>query len=98
MQGDAKSLIMIILADSWKVTPLVMLILLAGLKSIDQGLYEAARIDGASRWQLFFGITLPLLLPSITTAVIIRAIDAFRIFDMVLILMGENFKVLGTYA
>ncbi len=98
MSGGTKSLIMITLADSWKVTPLVMLILLAGLASIDRSLYEAARIDGASRFTTFRRITLPLLMPYITMAIIIRGIDAFKIFALPLILMGENCKVIGTYA
>jgi trehalose transport system permease protein len=89
---------MIIAADSWKVTPLVMLILLAGLESIDRNLYKAARVDGAGGFYCFRRITLPLLLPSITAAVIIRGIDAFRIFALPLILMGQNLKVIGTYA
>ena len=96
--GGIKSLAMIILADCWKVTPIVMLILLAGLESIDRDLYKAARIDGASSFYIFKRITLPLLLPSITVAVIIRGIDAFRIFALPLILMGQNLKVIGTYA
>lgn len=98
MGGGFKSLVMVTLADSWKVTPLVMLILLAGLKSIDQDLYSAAAVDGASGFYIFRRITLPLLMPHITAAVIIRGIDAFRIFALPLILMGQNFKVVGTYA
>jgi len=98
MSGGAKSLIMVALADCWKVTPLVMLILLAGLESIDKSLYKAARIDGAGSFYIFRRITLPLLMPAITAAVIIRGIDAFRIFALPLILMGQNLKVLGTYA
>jgi trehalose transport system permease protein len=98
LTGDFKSLLTVIAADSWKVTPLVMLILLAGLQSIDRQLFKAARIDGASPWYIFRRITLPLLMPAITTAVIIRGIDAFRIFSLVLVLMGENLKVIGTYA
>lgn len=98
LDGGYKSLFAVIAADSWKVTPLVMLILLAGLQSIDRQLYKAARIDGARSSYIFRRITLPLLLPSITTAVIIRGIDAFRIFSLALVLMGENLKVIGTYA
>ncbi len=98
MAGGIRSLIMITLADCWKVTPIVMLILLAGLEAIDQDLYRAARIDGASGLYIFRRITLPLLLPFITAAVIIRGIDAFRIFALPLILMGQNLKVIGTYA
>ncbi len=98
MAGGLKSLLMITLADCWKVTPIVMMILLAGLQSIDQDLYRAARIDGASGFYIFRRITFPLLLPFITMAIIIRGIDAFRIFALPLILMGQNLKVIGTYA
>ena len=98
LSGDARSLFAVMMADCWKVTPLVMLILLAGLQGIDGDLYEAAGMDGARSGQMFRYITLPLLMPSITTAVIIRGIDAFRIFSLALILTGENLKVIGTYA
>jgi trehalose transport system permease protein len=77
---DPFSIFTVAISDMWKVTPLVMLILLAGLESIPRALYEAARVDGASWRQQFFQITLPLLRPAITSAVIIRGIDAFRIF------------------
>lgn len=98
MGGGWQSLLMVVLADCWKVTPIVMLILLAGIESIDNSLYKAARIDGAGSLYIFRRITLPLLMPFITAAVIIRGIDAFRIFALPLILMGQNLKVIGTYA
>jgi trehalose transport system permease protein len=98
LEGGVKSLFTVMIADSWKVTPLVMLILLAGLQSIDRQLYRAARIDGAGSFCIFHRVTLPLLIPSITTALIIRGIDAFRIFSLALVLMGENMKVIGTYS
>lgn len=74
------ALFTVAISDMWKVTPLVMLILLAGLEAIPRELYEAAKVDGASTWQQFYKVTLPLLRPAITSAVIIRGIDAFRIF------------------
>ena len=89
---------MVVLADMWKVTPLVILLLLAGLESIPQELYEAAKVDGANFWQSFWHVTLPMLKPTITMVVIIRAIDAFRIFELPLILVGRTFPVMGTYA
>lgn len=98
MSGGLRSLMMVALADTWKVTPIVMLILLAGVQSIDDSLYKAARIDGAGNFYIFKRITLPLLMPFITSAVIIRGIDAFRIFALPLILMGQNLKVIGTYS
>jgi ABC-type sugar transport system permease subunit len=78
----------IIVADVWRTTPFVSLLLLSGLQQIDQSLYEAARIDGASRWQQFREITLPLLKPAILVAVLFRALDAFRVFDLIYVLTG----------
>lgn len=92
------ALLTIAVADAWKVTPLVMLILLAGLQTIPHDVYEAARIDGAGSGQQFRHITLPLLRPSITMALIVRGIDAFRIFALPLALTGHNVPVLSTYA
>ncbi|HSB72061.1 MAG TPA: sugar ABC transporter permease [Candidatus Methylomirabilis sp.] len=85
-------------ADAWKVTPLVMLILLAGLQAIPGELYEAARTDGASRWRQFVAITMPLLKPALTMALIVRGVDAFRIFALPLALTGRGLPVLSTYA
>jgi trehalose transport system permease protein len=85
-------------ADAWKVTPLVLLILLAGLEAIPVELYEAARADGASRWRQFSAITLPLLKPALSTALIVRGVDAFRIFALPLALVGRGLPVLSTYA
>jgi trehalose transport system permease protein len=87
------------ISDMWKVTPLVMLILLAGLESISRDIYEAAEVDGASLWQRFTRITLPLLRPAITSAVIIRGIDAFRIFVHPLALgVSGQVPVLASFA
>jgi trehalose transport system permease protein len=85
-------------SDAWKVTPLVMLILLAGLQAIPSEVYEAARTDGAGPWQQFWLITLPLLRPALTMALIVRGVDAFRIFALPLALVGRNLPVLSTYA
>lgn len=98
LDGSVRSLFAVMAADCWKVTPLVMLILLAGLQSIDRQLYLAAKVDGARALTVFRRVTLPLLMPALTTAVIIRGIDAFRIFALALILTGESLKVIGTYA
>jgi trehalose transport system permease protein len=85
-------------ADAWKVTPLVMLILLAGLRAIPGEVYEAARTDGASPWRQFVAITLPLLKPALTMVLIVRGVDAFRIFALPLALAGRGLPVLSTYA
>ena len=75
-----------ILVDVWKTTPFVALLLLAGLQGIPEDLYRAARIDGASRWQTFRAITLPLLRPAVLLALLFRTLDAFRVFDAVFVL------------
>lgn len=77
-----------ILADVWKTTPYMALLLLAGLQNISHSLYEAASIDGASKVQSFFKVTLPLLKPSILVALLFRTLDAFRVFDLVFVLTG----------
>jgi len=78
----------VVLADVWKETPFVALLLLAGLQGIDPALYEAARIDGASAWRQFRHVTLPLLKPALLVALIFRTRDAFRVFDLVYVLTG----------
>jgi ABC-type sugar transport system permease subunit len=78
----------IVLADVWKTTPFVALLLLAGLQNIDASLYEAARIDGASAWRQFRHVTLPLLKPAILVALIFRTLDAFRVFDLIYVMTG----------
>ncbi|MBI2895754.1 MAG: extracellular solute-binding protein [Deltaproteobacteria bacterium] len=78
----------VILADVWKTTPFVALLLLAGLQNIDESLYEAASIDGARAWQRFVHVTLPLLKPAILVALLFRTLDAFRVFDLVYVLTG----------
>lgn len=92
------ALLTVAVADAWKVTPLVMLILLAGLQAIPGELYEAARTDGATRWRQLTAITLPLLKPALTMAVIVRGVDAFRIFALPLALAGRSLPVVSTYA
>jgi trehalose transport system permease protein len=85
-------------ADAWKVTPFVLLIVLAGLERIPAELYEAARTDGASPWRQLRSVTLPLLKPSLSLALIVRGVDAFRIFALPLALAGRGLPVLSTYA
>ena len=76
----------VIVVDIWQWTPFMFLILLAGLQAIPQEPYEAAMIDGASAWQTFRDITLPLLKPAILIALLLRTMDLLRIFDQVFIL------------
>lgn len=93
-----QSLFIIAIADSWKVLPMVVLLLLAGLEAISNDVYEASAIDGASKWQNFRYVTLPLLKPSITMTVLLRAVDAFRIFELPQILVGKATPFLATYS
>jgi trehalose transport system permease protein len=95
--GGWRTLLTVAVADMWKVLPVMILIFLAGLQSIPEELYEAADVDGATRWQRFRRVVLPLLIPFITIAVILRAIDAFRIYELALVLSGRVEPVLGTY-
>ncbi|MBP2079430.1 carbohydrate ABC transporter permease [Oceanobacillus polygoni] len=78
----------IILADVWKTTPYMALLLLAGLQTIPQSLYEASSVDGANKFQQFWSITLPLLKSSVLVALLFRTLDAFRVFDLIYVLTG----------
>jgi multiple sugar transport system permease protein len=78
----------LIIADVWKTTPFISIILLAGLQSIPQDLYEAHSMDGANPWQSFCQITLPLLMPQILIALLFRFAQAFGIFDLVQVMTG----------
>ncbi|CDQ38464.1 MULTISPECIES: carbohydrate ABC transporter permease [Virgibacillus] len=78
----------IILADVWKTTPYMALLILAGLQTIPSSLYEASGVDGANKWQQFWKITLPLLKSSILVALLFRTLDAFRVFDLIYVLTG----------
>jgi len=80
------ALMSVILVDTWQWTPFIMLIALAGLTAVPKYLYEAASIDRASEWFRFRHITLPLVWPLLLIAVLFRAIEAFRLFDLVYIL------------
>ncbi|MDP2711357.1 MAG: sugar ABC transporter permease [Solirubrobacteraceae bacterium] len=83
-RGSAFSVI--IMTEVWKTTPFMALLLLAGLATIDEGLYEAAKVDGANAWQRFVKITLPLLKPALLVALLFRTLDAFRVFDSIFIM------------
>jgi len=78
----------VIIADVWKTTPFIALLVLAGLQVIPDELHESARVDGASAWQRFFSITLPLVRPALLVAVLFRTLDVLRIFDLPYILTG----------
>jgi multiple sugar transport system permease protein len=82
------AMIAVILADVWKTTPFIALLLLAGLQSISSDLYEAHSIDGATAWQSFWRITVPLLMPQIVIALLFRFAQAFGIFDLIQVMTG----------
>jgi multiple sugar transport system permease protein len=97
----AGSLLVIILAEVWKTTPFMGLLLLAGLSLVPDELLEAAKVDGASAWQRFWRITVPLMKPAILVALLFRTLDAFRIFDNIFIIQPggalgtESVSILG---
>ncbi len=95
------SLVVIILAEIWKTTPFMALLLLAGLALVPDELHEAAKVDGAGPVQRFFRITLPLMKPAILVALLFRTLDAFRLFDSAFIIQPggaigtETVSILG---
>jgi multiple sugar transport system permease protein len=80
--NSPQALIAMIFADTWKTAPFMALLLLAGLQVIPSDIYEAAKVDGATAWQRFQRITLPLLTPALLVALIFRTLDALRAFDL----------------
>ena len=85
------SFFVIIMAEVWKTTPFIALLLLGGLALVPTDLYKAAKMDGANSWQRFTKITLPLIRPALAVAVLFRTLDAFRIYDTVFIMTrGAN--------
>ena len=78
----------IVIADVWKTTPFIALLILAGLQGISADIYESARVDGANAWQRFAKITLPLVKPALAVAVIFRTLDVLRMYDLPAILTG----------
>jgi ABC-type sugar transport system permease subunit len=86
--GEWTAWVPVILADVWKTTPFVALLLLAGLQSIPEDLYEAARLDGANAWRRLREVTLPLLAPALLVAALFRTLDALRVFDLIYVLTG----------
>jgi multiple sugar transport system permease protein len=95
------AMIVMIIADVWKTAPFMALLLLAGLQVIPGEIYEAAKVDGATIWQRFQKITLPLLMPALLVALIFRTLDALRIFDLPFVLTkgthGTNTLSLEAY-
>ena len=102
LAGSRSAWVPIVIAEVWKTTPFMALLLLAGLQGIDPAFNEAARLDGASSCQRFFHVTLPLLRPAIVVALVFRTLDAFRVFDLVFVLTGggpgTSTEVVSMYA
>jgi trehalose/maltose transport system permease protein len=84
------ALLAVILVDIWKTTPFMALLLLAGLQMLPQECYESARVDGVHPVKVFLKVTLPLLKPALMVAIIFRALDALRIFDLIYVMNGNN--------
>jgi trehalose/maltose transport system permease protein len=84
------ALIAVIMVDVWKTTPFMALLLLAGLQMLPQECYESAKVDGVHPVKVFFKVTLPLLKPALMVAIIFRVLDAFRIFDLIYVMTGNN--------
>ena len=87
-----------IVIDVWKTAPFMALLILAGLQVIPDDVYEAGRVDGASAWQRFWFITLPLLKPAILVALLFRLLDAWRVFDMFYVVAGSRLQSMSVYA
>jgi multiple sugar transport system permease protein len=90
LTSEVKAIAVIILAEIWKTTPFIGLLLLAGLSLVPEDLQKAAKVDGASAWQRFTKITLPLMKPAILVALLFRTLDSFRVFDSIYILTSGN--------
>jgi len=84
------SMISVIMVDVWKTTPFMALLILAGLQMLPSDCYEAARVDGINPVKVFFKVTLPLVRPAVMVAVIFRALDALRIFDLIYVLTSNS--------
>jgi multiple sugar transport system permease protein len=90
LTSQVHAIIVIVIAEIWKTTPFMGLLLLAGLSLVPEDLLKAARVDGATGWQRFTRVTLPLMKPAILVALLFRTLDSFRIFDNIFILTSGN--------
>ncbi|PBC03805.1 sugar ABC transporter permease [Mesorhizobium sp. WSM3860] len=84
------AMIAVLIVDIWKTTPFMALLFLAALQMLPRDVIEVARLDGANPWQIFWQVTLPLIRPAVMVAVIFRALDALRIFDLIYVLTPNN--------
>lgn len=90
LAGDWTAFAALVVVDVWKATPFMALLLLAGLEAIPKDVFEAARLDSPSARKRYFGVTLPLLGPTLVVAVLFRSLDALRVFDVIYVLTGAN--------
>ncbi|HEX4832996.1 MAG TPA: sugar ABC transporter permease [Trebonia sp.] len=90
LTSQSQAIVVIVIAEIWKTTPFMGLLLLAGLSLVPEDLQKAAKMDGATGWQRFTRITLPLMKPAILVALLFRTLDSFRIFDSIFILTSGN--------
>ncbi|WP_261164606.1 carbohydrate ABC transporter permease [Microbacterium sp. Marseille-Q6965] len=90
LAGEATALPTLMFVDIWQWTPMVVLILLAGLTSLSDEPDEAARVDGANAWQRFWHVTFPLVMPTFITAILLRGIDALKTFDILYATKGKG--------
>jgi len=97
LQLEAWQLPAMIAIDVWKTTPFMALLILAGLQLIPGSIYEAANVDGASKWRQFWTITLPMLKPTIAVALVFRTLDALRVFDLFQIVLGQSRYSIGSF-
>ncbi len=88
LSQDTTAMWMVIIADVWKMTPFCAILILAGLQGIDRGLFDAARVDGAGSMAIFRRIILPLLTPIILIVLVLRTMEAFKVFDIIWIMTG----------
>ena len=84
------AMVAVLIVDIWKTTPFMALLILAALQMLPREILEVAKLDGASPWQIFWRVTLPLIRPAVMVAVIFRALDALRIFDLIYVLTPNN--------
>ncbi|AZO13161.1 MULTISPECIES: sugar ABC transporter permease [unclassified Mesorhizobium] len=84
------AMVAVLIVDIWKTTPFMALLILAALQMLPREIIDVARLDGASPWQIFWRVTLPLIRPAVMVAVIFRGLDALRIFDLIYVLTPNN--------
>lgn len=88
LSNSTMALPSLILLDTWEWAPFMIIVLLAGLQSLPPEVFESARVDGASEWSIFRHITFPMLAPVSITVILIRALEAFKLFDIVMVMTG----------